>query len=119
MRNKKFSFYIFIFVIGLLTILNLSTAYDFKSNVLKIQRANTFKSPLASAGKELVSVTSPNILKESTGVIPAFKSLIGKILGSENKASIRPLRAEVFGFLPFWTLDKRIHFRYELLSTIA
>ena len=119
MRNKKFSFYIFTFVTAVLILSSLSKAYNFEFGALKMQAVNTFKSPVASAGKELANVTSLNILKESSGVIPAFKNLIGKILGSENKASARPLRKEVFGFLPFWTLDKKIHFRYELLSTIA
>ena len=83
MRNKSFVLHIY-FRYRPPHHLNLSTAYDFKSNVLKIQE-QILLSRRSFSREELVNVTSPNILKESTGVIPAFKSLIGKILEAKIK----------------------------------
>ena len=111
-NSKRHLINLLLGVIFLLTFYSLDGIYDLNSNASRWRQEKAFRSPLATEKEEETD--------RPKDAVSTFKEILGRILGSEKKVDPDgPLKYEVFGFLPFWTLDKRIYFRYELLSTIA
>lgn len=118
MKNKKINYLVIGFL--LLGIYSAVRVQNLKPVYSQLNRERVFKSPLSLETKKPPEAVAGHSIIKTGSVASAFKGLLGRILGiGDRRGRPQPLQKEVFGFLPFWTLEKRAFFRYELLSTIA